>query len=426
MEITEAELSSEAAEKTLMGVAGHRPDAISAILSRLPAEDFYNPHRGYVWAACRHLSAERQMIDPTAVARSLVSAEHWGVATQHVVAVEMSNAPAMHLVETAASTIADLARRRELMRTVGRARALVIGHDGDASDVLEAIRASFDDLDTPERELGGTRTWGQMLAEFEIAHDPDNAIVGIPTPWKELDDLIGGLFGGRLYVIGGSAGDGKSTAALNMASHAAHEGRHVLVFSKEMPTLDVFGRLVSARSEVELGQINRRELTDFQRAKIRKYARESGDLSIRVNADPVSIGGIKTIARSLHHRGLLDLLIVDYLQLIDTGAASRSQEEEIAKVSTALKQLAMELDIPLVVPAQLNRSPHARPDARPTKADLRGSGRIEQDADVVMLLWHQTVDGRRTGEVTFILDKNRHGPRGEFVRDFNGGYGAIA
>lgn len=426
-QVTELEMQSEAAELALIGAAAFHADAIASVLADLPGADFYVMGRGVVWDACRALSADRRPITPTAVARHLAEHDQLDGVARRVVTVEMSNSAPAHHAEHHAAVVADLARRRELLRRVSAARSLVVDHPGDASDILAAIRAAFADLDTPDRDRsGGTRTWGQLAAEFENAHHPDNAVTGIVTPWKELNALVGALMGGRLYVIGGSAGDGKSTAALNIASHAAHAGHHVLVFSKEMPALDVFGRLVSARAEVELAQINRRELTEFQRAKVQRYAR-TADLSLRVNADAVSIAGVKSIARELRHRGLLDLLIVDYLQLIDSGQPVRSQEEEISKVSTALKRLAMELDIPLVVPAQLNRSPHARADARPTKADLRGSGRIEQDADAVILLWHRVdpATGQRTGRVTFILDKNRHGARGEFELEFNGGYGAI-
>lgn len=427
LEMDETDLVSEAAERALMGAVGYHPDAIAAVLAGLPGGDFSNPHRGHVWDACRALSANRDLVEPTRIARQLVSDGLWhsDSPAQRILAGELTNAVPLAVVAGAATEVAELARRRELLRAVKHAHTIVCGKDGDASEVLARVQSVFDEFTAPEREQGGTRSWTQMIAEFEVAHDPDNRRVGITTPWKELDGLIGGLFGGRLYVIGGSAGDGKSTAALNIAHRAARDGQHVLVFSKEMPVVDVFARLVSAPTGVELGQINRRELTEYQRSTVVRASR-AANLPLSVNADPVNIAGIKTISRARRHRGQLDLLIVDYLQLIDTGAPVRSQEEEIAKVSTALKQLAMELDIPLVVPAQLNRSPHARSDARPTKADLRGSGRIEQDADVVILLWHP-VDGlgKRTGNVVFILDKNRHGPRGEFEHEFNGGYGAI-
>jgi replicative DNA helicase len=228
-----------------------------------------------------------------------------------------------------------------------------------------------------------------------------------------------------MYVIGGSPGDGKSTAALNMAVHAAERNFQTLVFSAEMPTIDVFGRIVGRGAEVDLRDINQRKLDGQQMGAIRDYAKRAVNPPLRVNADNVSINGIKTLARAHHHRHGLDLLVVDYLQLISSDAPARSQEEEIGKISTALKRLSRELDCAVVVPAQLNRNPAARSDQRPTKSDLRGSGKIEQDADGVILLWHPQIDGQPTGDVVFILDKNRHGPRGEISLRWHGGYGAI-
>lgn len=422
--IREIHLTSEQSEQALMGAVSFYPDACASVLASLSGDDFYVPGRGLVWDACRQLSADREPITSVTISRMLAEAGAWNEVTKAVLSREMSVAAPAHQAPRHAHIVADLARRRELLRMVGAARSLVVEPDSDASEILARIRASFDEAAPTDREHSGTRTWAQMAAEFEQVHDPANVRKGIATPWKELNSLIGGLFGGRLYVIGGSAGDGKSTVALNIAASAAYAGQKVLVFSKEMPAVDVFARIVSAPTETELGEINRRELSEFQRAKVMRFARNH-PLPIRVNADQVNMAAIKSICRALHHRGELDLLVVDYLQLIDTGANARSQEEEIAKVSTAMKLLAMELDVPLVIPAQLNRNPHAKADGRPTKADLRGSGRIEQDADVVILLWHETIDGIRTGDVTFILDKHRHGPRGEFKLEFNGGYGAI-
>lgn len=427
LRMDEMDLCSDGAEQALMAALGYRADSIAAHLAALPAEDFANPHRGSIWSAARALSADRQNIEPTRIARQMVADGTWhsDSPAQRILATELTVSPQLHLIPAAVAEVADLARRRELLRAVKRAHTIVFGKDGDVSEVIDAIQAEFDQFTAPERDKGGTRSWSQMISEFETAHDPSNKKTGIHTPWPQLDALIGGLFGGRLYVIGGSAGDGKSTAAYNIAYAAAKAGHSTLIFSKEMPTVDVFARLIAAPSSTDLATINRRELSEMDRTRVVRSARFL-DLPISANSDPVNMSAIKSIARARRHRGELDLLIVDYLQLIDTGLPTRTQEEEIAKVSTALKSLAMELDIPLVVPAQLNRSPHARANSRPTKADLRGSGRIEQDADVVLLLFHPLNEfDVRTGEVVMILDKNRHGPRGEVTYEFNGGYGQI-
>lgn len=425
-ESDELALQAPDSERALLGAAAHHPDAIGAVLAELPGDDFYDLVRGHVWDACRVLSEEREPVTPGTVARRMVADGTWGPRAQTIVQTEMSSASPATTAAKHAQIVSELAKRREVVRTLGRMRSIVLGHPGDVSDALMEARAAFDSLGEPDQDkrAGGTRSWSQMLDEFERAHAPGGSRPGIPSPWWELDQLIGGLHGSRMYVFGGAPGDGKSSAALNIAIHAAEAQHQVLVFSKEMPTLDVFGRLVARGAEVDLRTINNRGLDDLQRQRIRDYAKRVGELPVRVNADPVNLAGIKTIARAHHHRHGLDILVVDYLQLV--SAEGRSQEEEVAKVSTGLKQLAMELDCAIVVPAQLNRAHTARPDQRPTKSDLRSSGKIEQDADVVVLLWHQrTANGDPTGQVTFIVDKNRHGPKGQIDLRWNGGYGAI-
>lgn len=429
-EVTELEMRSERSEQVLLASVFRSPDALAGVLASLPGSDFYGMGRGVVWDACRALSADSQVIEPVTVGRHLLARGQWsnnGQAggVQHVMQVEIVNTDA-ESVDSArrhAALVAELARRRELIQAVNRARRLAVEHPGDASEALAAVRAHLNGIGDGDDQRGGTLTWAQMLDEFEFAHTAA-APRRIKTPWSNLNELIGGLYGGRLYVIGGAPGDGKSSAALNIAFKAALDNHQVLVFSAEMPTLDVFARLVSLPAEVPLHTINRYRLGAHQLDRVRDYAK-AHDLPLRVNAENVSIGALTTIARAQKHRRGLDVLVVDYLQLIGSDERGRTTEEEIAKVSTALKRLSRELDCAVVVPAQLNRAHTARANPRPTKADLRGSGRIEQDADVVILLFHEEINGKRTDEVTLILDKNRHGPRGEIRLSWQGEYGAM-
>jgi replicative DNA helicase len=161
------------------------------------------------------------------------------------------------------------------------------------------------------------------------------------------------------------------------------------------------------------------------RDRIRAYRDRLGQVSLRVHAQPCTWSYIKATARAQKHRRGLDVLIVDYLQLIRADEPGRSREQEVAQVSRELKQLARELECAVVVPAQLNRGPASRADNRPMKSDLRDSGQIEQDADAVILLWPRTDEHGSVVNVVYILDKNRHGPRGELEMIWNAGYGRI-
>lgn len=426
IDLDETTLASTLSERILLGAVGHHPDAVAHLLAQIPGGDFYDPHRAAVWDACRVLSSDRQVITPTTVSRHLSATNELNGARQRVITQEMADAHSPTEAAQHAPVVVDLARRRDLAHAVKAAAWTVTNHPGDITQVLAEVREKFNALNSGADESAGTLTWSQLLDEFETAHAPGAHPEGIHTPWPELDEFTGGLFGGRMYTVGGAPGDGKSTVALNLAIYAARGGRSVLVFSKEMPTLDVTGRLVAGGAEIDLRAINARNLDDGDRARFRDFRARTKGLQLRVNADQVSMTQIKQIARGVHHRTGLDLLVVDYLQLMTGTERGRSAEEEIANISTGLKQLAMELDVAVVVPAQLNRNHTSRPDQRPTKADLRGSGRIEQDSDVVILLWRPMVDGRPDAhQVVFIVDKNRHGPKGEIKLRWNGGYGVI-
>lgn len=429
-EVTELELHAPQAEAALIGAAGHHADVIAAVLARLPGADFWNPHRGYLWDACRHLSAERQAIDPTTVARHLANNGHWNDATSGILSREFLGGGPADFAGRDADLVADMARRRELMQAITRARRTVLQHPGDVTEVLAAVRAEFDNVDDPTTttSTAGPLGWDQLVAEFRAAHAPEARRESIPTPWWELDQVIGGLFGGRMYVFGGRPGSGKSTAAICVAAHAAMEaGKSVLVISKEMPSVDVTGRVLARGAEVDLKHINSRTVDRWSMNAIDAYLDSLDRPRFAVDARPRKLSGVKALARTHAHRAGLDLLVVDYLQLVRTDLPSRTREQEVAQVSMELKALAMELDCVVVVPAQLNRGSVQRADPKPTMSDLRDSGQIEQDADVVTLLHREKADnGEPTGKILLIVDKNRHGPTAEFKLDWRGGYGAIA
>jgi replicative DNA helicase len=429
-------LHSNPAELALIATVGQHWDALAPVLASLPGKDFYRLERGVVWDACRALSADGQPCDPITVSRWLVTHGQWGSSGEHgdvqrVVQREMGSGPALTAPGFASrysEQVAEYARRREVVRLGQHLAQVARSHVGDASDALALMRSRLDDVE----QVSGRRDddpldWEALIDEFENVHAPGGSRPGIPSPWFELDDIIGGLFGGRVYVLGGRPGAGKSTAALVMAQYAAVEhGKQCLIISKEMPSVDVTGRFLAAGAEVELKKINSRTIDDYDMGRIRSYIKKVGTLPITVDASPRTLGGIKALARAHHHRHGLDILAVDYVQLVRTDTPSRTREQEVAEVSRQMKELALELDCAVLLPAQLNRGSEQRADKRPTMSDLRDSGQIEQDADAVILLWRPTnPDGSPSGTVCLIVDKNRHGPTAEVTLRWRGGYGAI-
>jgi replicative DNA helicase len=435
-EPTELELRDDTAEAALIGAVAFHGDALTNILDRVPGTDFYDIHRGYVWDACRELVTRREPLEPTRIARQLAATPSvngttlWTEATRRVVNTEMVDAVPPTYAAQHADTITDLAQRRRLIQALARARKLVHTHPGHHTEVAAAVRAELEPpADTQTAGApGGALHWPQLIDEFRTTHNPEQSRLRVPTPWWEFDELTGGLFGGRVYVFGGRPGAGKSTAAVAAAAYAAIDhGHRVLIVSKEMPSVDVTGRILARGAEVNLQQIAGRRITPDAMARIDGYIGRAGTPALAVDARPRRLSGVKALARTHQHRYGLDLLVVDYLQLVHPDKPGRNREQEVAEVSRELKALSMELDIVVVLPAQLNRGSTQRADPRPTMSDLRDSGQIEQDADVVTLLHREKNDGGEyTGKIAFIVDKNRHGPTGEIALDWRGSYGDIA
>lgn len=423
MNLDELDARADDAEKALIGAAAFHPDACASVLASLAPSAFHNPHREAVWAVMRERSAERLPFGPGHIAQALKTAGKWNQATHMIVTREMTEPEPAHHAAHHAELVASLDARRALLRQVKRVALIAAEDHYEPSELLGRIRAVFED-DAPAEREHGPMNWRALIDEFDREHDPDTARRVIWTPWSLVDRLLGGLHPGRMYIFGGRPGAGKSTAALVAAVHAARLGHETLVCSREMPSVDVTGRILARGAGVDVSTINSRRLSAADRQKIDAYVSEIGEMPLTVDAKPRNLAGIKTLARAHKHRTGLDVLVVDYLQLVHTDA--RSREQEVAQVSIQLKRLALELDCVVLLPAQLNRESLKRADQKPTMSDLRDSGQIEQDADVVILL-HRPRDpaGHYTGEILFIIDKNRHGPTAELQLTFDGGFGDI-
>jgi replicative DNA helicase len=333
----DAGLYSDPAELALIATVSRHGDALAPVLAALSGADFYRAGRGVVWDACRALTADGHPTDPVTVSRWLVAHNQWNSDrqlgnVQRVVQQEMVSGGDITpgFASRYAEQVAEYARRRHVVQLGQRLAHVARDRAGDASDVLAEMQALIDQAtSSTARRSDDPLDWEQLVDEFETVHAPGGSRPGIPSPWWELDDVLGGLFGGRVYVFGGRPGTGKSTASLVIAQHAALEhAKQALVISKEMPTVDVMGRFLAAGAEVELRKINSRTMDDYDRAKVRSYIKRVGTLPITVDASNRSLAGIKALARAHHHRRGLDLLVVDYLQLVrtDTPAAAASRK----------------------------------------------------------------------------------------------------
>lgn len=393
-------------------------------LEQIQPDDFADPHLGGLWAAAQKLAADGKRIDK----RGLIAAAD-GPAAEHALYRLGDAVPRPADYPLAVARVKRCAAFRRVVETADRIRQRAF----IAEDPSQALAWAFDELnklDSTEQAVE-TRGYRELLGEFEHAMKAGPAYKIIPSPWPDVNDRIaGGFQPGRLYVVGGRPGDGKSIVGHQAAEHAASTGHPALVFSVEMDVLEVTGRMVANGAQIEASEIARRDLTTDSWHRFAEYRDRAIDYPIFVNDRPdLGLDYIKAECRTQKRRTGLDLVTVDYLQLVK-GDRARGvpRHEQVAQISRSLKLLARELEVAVIVPAQLNRRPTER--GKPLLADLRESGGIEADADAVILLARQyhtegPNQGKPTGYIVLDLAKNRFGRTGEIELPWRGHYSRI-
>ncbi|WP_125777171.1 replicative DNA helicase [Antribacter gilvus] len=388
-------------ETAIVGLAMR--DATVIDDAHLVGADFAAPQLGALWDLMTRLRRDGQPCDPATVVANLGRLEVRGIDAADVAALygDAPGAGADHY----AGLVSDAATRRRLAMSGLRVQQIAEAAD-TAAEAVEMARA---EIDACSRSVAGLHMLGdEIRATLERLDHPDTAI---PTPWADLNHLIGGLRPGRLYIVGARPGVGKSLMANGLAvGLSAHGG--VAVNNLEMSRHEVHERLLSAESGVPLSRIITRRLDGEHRLALAAAEVELERLPISIDDRAfVSITDVRSHARSLSRSAFgLSGVIVDYLQLMSTPRGDkRPRHEVVGDMSRGLKVLAKELDVPVVALSQLNRGSEARTDKRPTMADLRESGNLEQDADVIVLL-HVEEDDPTTMHVA--VAKNRSGMTG--------------
>jgi replicative DNA helicase len=265
------------------------------------------------------------------------------------------------------------------------------------------------------------------LTEIEAISNRGGEMVGVPTGFAELDRLTNGLHGGQLVIVAARPAVGKSTMAMDICRTASIKyGLTSCFFSLEMGRNEIVMRLLAAEATVPLQHMRNGSLSDNDWTKMATKMGTVSEAPLFIDDSPnLTMMEIRAKCRRLKQRHDLRLVVVDYLQLMTSGKRVESRQQEVAEFSRSLKLLAKELDVPVVALSQLNRGPEQRQDKKPMLSDLRESGSLEQDADVVILLHREDLyekDSPRAGEADFIVAKHRNGPTNTLPVAFQGGY----
>jgi replicative DNA helicase len=410
-----------AAEAALLGALLWDADAVDDVAAKVAVDDLtHEPHR-IVYRALLAARAAGEPTDARAVTHRLAAAGKLTKTVGDLLADLTVDAAgdARHW----AAQVAEAAFRRTLVRLGQRIANLGYAGRRDADDNLLArvydLVAALDDDGGRDDETASW--WRDMLTPgldaLERAADGTDAEAAVPTGLVDLDRLLGGgLRDGQLVIVAGRTSVGKTVVAMDIARHAAMTlNLTAAVFTLEMSRNEIFNRNVSALAQVPLHAIDSGKMADDDWARIARVCGTTENAPLWVDEAPnLTVADIRARARRLHRSHNLRLIVVDYLQLVGAAKGIDNRQQQVADMSRGLKLLGKELGIPVVVVAQLNRGPENRADKRPVLADLRESGAIENDANVVILIHRDDYydpESPRKGEADLIVAKNRNGPR---------------
>lgn len=394
-----------AAEKSVLGALMLSREVIADVSEILTGAEFYQPAHETIYRTILAMVSRGEPVDAVTVGDCLKREGELKRAGGDTYLLDLiQTVPAPSSAPFYAEIVVKAATRRNLA-AAGRKIAALASQPGDEEELVELARKAVDA--TLKSTTSTVQSFGETIDIMlgQLDEKPDL----IPTPWTAVNDIIGGLRPGALYVVGARPSVGKSVIALQLAK--AMTARGAVAFSSlEMSEADVQSRAVSGDLRIDLDRILRRDLTpgDWTKIRDRRASWQKVPLFIDDNSG-VTLTDIKRFARSVHRRQPLAGLVVDYLQLMATPPGYQGQRHEfVSDMSRQLKILAMELKIPVVALSQLNRGSTQREDKMPTISDLRESGSIEQDADVVLLL-HREIMGEKRGDLAMLVAKNRNG-----------------
>ncbi len=422
------------AEESLLGAMLLSRDAIAVAVERCSASDFYKPSHAQVFQAVTTLYAQGEPADAVTVAEELRRAgtleEAGGSAA--LVALQ-ANTPAISSAARYARIVEEHALLRRLIGVSQEIAEIGFSLPEDVTDALD--RAESMVFEVAQRRAADTiaplqELLSRSLDRLEELYGRSESITGVPTGFTDLDEHLAGLQPSNLVVVGARPSMGKTAFALGLAAHAAIQGVPVLFFSLEMSHLEIAQRVLCAEARVDASRMRNGRLFEGDWSKISHAIGRIGNAPLHIDDNPnVTVMDIRAKARRMKSRDGLGLVVVDYLQLMTGRSSAENRQVEISEISRGLKILARELEIPVVALSQLSRSLESRADKRPMLADLRESGAIEQDADVVMFIYRDEVYNPETsdrGAAEILVAKHRNGPTGTVQLAFVGNYARFA
>ncbi len=425
------------AEMSVLGGMMLSKEAIADVLEILQSADFYRPAHAIIFQVILELFGRGDPADAVTV----------GAELKKIGELErIGGLPYLHTLVSTVPTAANAAYYAHIVREQGQLRALVevgtrvvqLGYTTDGADVAGLINmAQSEVFAISERRQGNEYVMLQdvvpgLCEELERNENRDGRLQGVPTGFSELDSKLNGLRPGQMIIVAARPGAGKSTLAMDFCRSAAiHNNLGAAYFSLEMSRTELSMRLLAAESRVFLDRMIKGEMKQDDWDRVVQTLERISTAPFVIDDSPnLTMGEIRAKARRMKQQHDIQLIVIDYLQLLTSGARSaESRQQEVSEFSRSIKLLAKELEIPIIAVAQLNRDPEKRNDKRPQVADLRESGSLEQDADVVLLIHRDDMydqNSDRQGLAEIIIGKQRSGPTGSVELAFQGHFTRFA
>lgn len=406
------------------------PGAVADVAEIITAGDYYRAAHQIVHETIMRLYETSEPTDPVAVSAALMRNGELG---------KVGGAPYLHTLQASVPTAANggyyarIVRERAIQRRVIEAgtRIVQLGYSGDAEsdEIVDRAQAEVYRLADTSGLGGDVQDFRELMDDVLVGleHEPPGRL---STPWTDLDFLLR-IASGSMTIIAARPAVGKSVVGLQIGLHAAlNTGQPAVVCSLEMSRQELMIRALSSAARIPMNHLTRRELTDDDWTRLSQARALLADVPLIIDDQPgQSLASIRARMRKVARIKDPAVLVVDYIQMLETPGRVESREKEVAAFSRGLKLIGREFDIPVIAVAQLNRGSEHRMDKRPALSDLRESGSLEQDADNVILLHREDAYDRespRAGEIDLIVAKQRNGPTGTVTLAFQGHYSRAA
>ncbi|HHX72850.1 MAG TPA: replicative DNA helicase [Clostridiales bacterium] len=418
---------SAEAEQAVIGSMLIDPGCIPEALEAVSAEDFYIPENASIFETIHSMFTYGRKIDPVLVLEELkirgVYDEAGGRAYLYKI---MEATPSSANVQAYAEIVKNKAILRHLAQITGEVHSRALGEDGKASDLLELAEQKMYTIRADQSRQGLVPIHKIILDSLDELNElarHGKGMLGVPSGFSELDYYISGLNRTDLILLAARPGVGKTSIALNIAQHVAVKSKKdVAIFNLEMPRSQLVMRLLSSEAAIDLKKLRTADMSEEEWDRLALAAQTLSNAPIYVDdSSTITVAEMKARCRRLKNLGLI---VVDYLQLMSTGRRDGNRVQEISEISRSMKIMAKELDVPVICLSQLSRAPEKREgDKRPMLSDLRDSGAIEQDADIVIFLYkdeNYNPDTQDKNVCECIVAKNRNGQVGTVKLQWQG------